>query len=458
MSRASLIAILLLACTAAAGLAPPLFGPAVTLADDDGRGGDDGDDRDDGDDGDDGDDADDGPSAAPSDRDADSGSFLGRLFGEGRDAARGEIVGLGLDAAARGALQAAGFTVVEDRALSGLGARITRLRMPEGTRPDRALADARRIAPRAAFDLNHYYQPLARSCTGAGCWSAELAGLDAPAAETCRAARPVAIIDTLPDLRHPALRGARIETRSFLASDMRAADPAHGTAVAALLVGRPAPGQAPLLPGVRLLAAGAFELRDGRSVADVMALVRSLDWAIAERAGVVAFSLSGPENAILGAAVKTALTRASLVAAAGNAGPRGPAAYPAAWKGVIAVAAVDRRKRAYRNGTRGDYIDIAAPGVGVLSAGPGGGVQEWTGTSFAVPYAVAAVLRARVETGGDPGRAKALLLRLAEDLGAAGPDPVFGAGLLRAPQGPCRRRGVRAGAAAVRRRRPAARA
>ena len=92
---------------------------------------------------------------------------------------------------------------------------------------------------------------------------------------------------------------------------------------------------------------------------------------------------------------------------------------------------------AWRGGNRGSYVELAAPGVDVSSAAPGGGVTGWTGTSFAVPFAVAALMRARAETGGDPAAARALLGRTAEDLGAPGRDDATGFGLLRAPSGRC---------------------
>ncbi|MEM7496857.1 MAG: S8 family serine peptidase, partial [Pseudomonadota bacterium] len=129
--------------------------------------------------------------------------------------------------------------------------------------------------------------------------------------------------------------------------------------------------------------------------------------------------------------------QASLVAAAGNGGRRGAPAYPAALPEVIAVGAVDQRRRAYRGGTRGGYVELAAPGVGVSSAAPGGGWQDWSGTSFAAPFVAAALLRARAETGGDAAAARALLHSRALDLGAQGRDDIYGFGLLQMPGGRC---------------------
>ena len=126
------------------------------------------------------------------------------------------------------------------------------------------------------------------------------------------------------------------------------------------------------------------------------------------------------------------------MAAAGNGGPNAAPAYPAAYPGVIAVAAVDARQRPYRRGTRGAFIDVSAPGVNVTSADAKGGATEWTGTSFSVPFVMAALLRAKAETGGDRAAALALLDRTARDLGAPGRDEVYGVGLVQSPGDRCR--------------------
>jgi subtilisin family serine protease len=287
------------------------------------------------------------------------------------------------------------------------------------------------------LDVNHLYRSNGAPCAGEACWGATLVRLSAPAADACARGAPVAIVDTAVDPTHPTLKGAAIAARSFLPEGVDPAPADHGTAVAALLVGRVAPGAPPLAPGAKLLAAEAFALRDGRLRADAAAVVRALDWTVGARARVVGLSLAGPGNAVLERAVAAAGRRASLVAAAGNDGPRAGPAYPAAYPAVIAVAALDSRKRVWRGGNRGAYVEIAAPGVDVVSAAPGGGTTAWTGTSFAVPFAVAAVMRARAEAGGDPEAARALLARSAEDIGAPGRDDASGHGLARAPGARC---------------------
>jgi subtilisin family serine protease len=312
------------------------------------------------------------------------------------------------------------------------------LSVPDTLDERSALDEARQLVPAADFDFNHLFrQGGLPGCADATCWPIDLAAVSPLAANACDRGAPIVIIDTTVDIDHPTLDGARIERRTFLPDDLRAAAADHGTAVAALLVGASEKGVTPLAPGATLLVAEAFALWGDEVRADTTAVVAALDWAMTRRARVIGMSFAGAENRLVARMVQAAARRANIVAAAGNFGPAAPPAFPAAHPDVVAVAAVDSRKRNWRGGNRGDYLEIVAPGVDVTSAGPNGGYAEWTGTSFAVPFAVAAMLRARAETGGDPGLARALIASRAEDLGAPGRDPMFGHGLVQAAGDRC---------------------
>jgi subtilisin family serine protease len=256
-------------------------------------------------------------------------------------------------------------------------------------------------------------------------------------ANACARGAPLAIIDSALATDHPALRGANVTRRSFLPSGAAPSSGGHATAIASLLVGDMGPGVAPLAPGARLLVAETFQTVDGKAKSDTLAIIRGIDWAVQSGARVIAMSLEGAANLTMEFAVRRSAARANLIAAAGNSGRTGRPAYPAAYPDVMAVSAVDARLRPYRNGTRGTYVEIAAPGAGIISAAPGGGKKAWSGTSFAVPFVAAAMLRARAVTDGQPDAARALLRRNARDLGAPGPDEIYGHGLLQMPGGRC---------------------
>jgi subtilisin family serine protease len=209
--------------------------------------------------------------------------------------------------------------------------------------------------------------------------------------------------------------------------------PDHGTAVAALLVGRrdsPTPG---LVPDARLFAVDAF-YRDGGTAdrTDVTSLVTAIE-ALAERGvRVINMSLSGPANEVLQKAIAAAQAKGIvIVAAAGNNGAGAEPSYPAAYPGVVAVTAVDHDLNVYQRATRGPYVDLAAPGVNVWTASSQGSGALKTGTSYAVPFVSAAagvLLASRPDLD-----TKAVQARLEEatlDLGQPGRDPTFGFGLI----------------------------
>jgi subtilisin family serine protease len=103
--------------------------------------------------------------------------------------------------------------------------------------------------------------------------------------------------------------------------------------------------------------------------------------------------------------------------------------YPAAYDSVVAVTAVDSGGQVFRLANRGKYLDLSAPGVGMLHARAGGGYTASSGTSFAVPFAATAAARLR-QLQPDQDVLK-LLIDSAEDLGPPGRDDIYGHGLVR---------------------------
>jgi subtilisin family serine protease len=121
-----------------------------------------------------------------------------------------------------------------------------------------------------------------------------------------------------------------------------------------------------------------------------------------------------------------------LVAASGNNG-RESLYWPAAYPGVIAVAAVGNDRKPTSFSTRGDHVALAAPGEAVLTSAIDG-YQHATGTSFAAPFVAgaAALLVARSHRRARPidaATVRDILVRTAQPF-AAGAATGCGAGIL----------------------------
>jgi subtilisin family serine protease len=98
---------------------------------------------------------------------------------------------------------------------------------------------------------------------------------------------------------------------------------------------------------------------------------------------------------------------------------------------VIAVTATDADDKLLGIANHGGYVAVAAPGVDIFVAAPGGGYDFTTGTSVATAHVsgLAALLIAR-NPRLTPEAVQSILMKTAKDLGPAGRDDEFGAGLV----------------------------
>lgn len=320
-------------------------------------------------------------------------------------------------------LGASGYRLLRRRRLGALDLVMTTVRVPDGMDVTSALSSLAGAGADVLADANHRFVPQAGPAEGG--WAPAMVGWT-PEAARCAPGRTIGVIDSAPQLAHPALRGVPIDVRPLLGAGTRPAPPDHGTAIAALLVGRPTGSHGPgLLSGQSLVVASALRQRDDGAV-DTTAelLVRAFDVLLGRGADVVNVSLGGPANRLVEAAVNVVRQHGvTVVAAAGNGGASGRPVYPAAYPGVIAVTAVDARRRLYRHATHGDYVAFAAPGVDLWVPSPGGG-RFVSGTSYATPF-VTALVASSAASGVEA------LVSAAQDLGAPGRDPGFGWGLAR---------------------------
>lgn len=330
-----------------------------------------------------------------------------------------------------------GYAVRALQELPALGFSLLRLGIPGGQDVPAALDALRQAFPGTLFDANTLYEPDA-AATSAGQprhYAKALIGWP-EAGAGCHTAVAIGLIDTAVDTGHSALAGRQITPRSFIAGGVRPAPPDHGTAVAALLVGAPDSNVTGLLPAAHLYAAAIFSLRDDdRIVGTTDGIARALDWLGQQGVRVVNLSLSGPGNQVMRfTAERAAAGGMLLVAAAGNEGPNAAPVFPAGYGPVLAVTAVDASLQPYREANRGEYIDVAAPGVDIWSARGGDGGRYNTGTSFAAPFvSAAAALALAVSPDAAPENLRQSLREGARDLGQPGRDSTFGWGLLQPP-------------------------
>jgi thermitase len=176
------------------------------------------------------------------------------------------------------------------------------------------------------------------------------------------------------------------------------------------------------------------------STADV---ANCINWVASQGARVISMSLGGGASTTLQNAVASAWNNgngAVIVAAAGNDGDS-TLNYPAAYAQVISVAATDSADAHASFSNANADVEIAAPGVNVLSTVRGGGYATLSGTSMATPHvsAVAGVLR-QLFPSENAAAIRNRLDAAVNDLGPAGRDATFGFGrvnLCKAAGGGC---------------------
>ncbi|NDI46659.1 S8 family serine peptidase [Goekera deserti] len=222
-------------------------------------------------------------------------------------------------------------------------------------------------------------------------------GLDRAWQLTRGAGVTVAVVDTGVDPASPKLAGA-VQTGTALSPvptpEVYAITPGgqedcdgHGTQVAAIVAGRTAAGD-DRVSGVAPDAAVYPVSITGEIGNAPSALVGAAIRDAADHASVVNLSFARPvDDPDVRAAVEYALARdVVVVAAAGNedaAQDAGRTWYPAAYPGVLAVAAVGADGLSLTT-TRGDWISVGAPGASLTTVDRGGvGFVAVTGTSFA---------------------------------------------------------------------------
>jgi thermitase len=227
----------------------------------------------------------------------------------------------------------------------------------------------------------------------------------------------IAIVDTGIDFGHPDLINKEVESWTAYGIIEGAEDLiGHGTHVAGIAAAATDNGNG--IAGVGIDASAGslkacqcypdptFCLTGGCADSDI---AEAISYATEQGYHVVNMSFGGPGAQLIKDAVDEALAAGLiLVASAGNAYALNTPSYPAAYDGVIAVAATDQYDNLSSFSNFGQWVDIAAPGVDIFSTYPGAGCggnpdcYSWmSGTSMASPVVAGAAALALDSIGGD---------------------------------------------------------
>jgi thermitase len=178
---------------------------------------------------------------------------------------------------------------------------------------------------------------------------------------------------------------------SMFALDENSGSKSHGTFVAGIL--------AAVAPRATIMPLRAF---DDAGNTDLFTIAKAIRYARQNGATVIDMSFGTLTDSKV---IKEAIDYAKagnvvLVASAGNNNTSAKQ-YPAAYSGVIAVAATDLLDRKASFSNYGSYVFADAPGVNMLSALPDGKYGVASGTSFSAPIVagMAALIRSRQSSG-----------------------------------------------------------
>jgi thermitase len=293
------------------------------------------------------------------------------------------------------------------------------------SRPEVEFAEVDRLLPAQQMLPNDplYDNPNSWSLT-------KIDAVDAWAINTGSSNLIIAILDTGIDATHPDLASQMVPGWNIYNNNSDTRDVyGHGTAVAgsAAAASNNAIGVASVAWGCRIMP---VRISDSTGMASESAIANGLSWAANHGARVANISYYITGSRTISTAAKSFQSKGGVViAAAGNYGISetiGDDPY------VITVGATDPSDLLYSWSSRGNNLDVVAPG-NVYTTMNGGGYGSGGGTSFAAP-AVAGVAALILSTNPQltAQQVQTILKVSADDLGATGWDSTYGYGRLNA--------------------------
>jgi len=243
------------------------------------------------------------------------------------------------------------------------------------------------------------------------------------------------ILDTGGDVNHPELKNNVKGTYNAVTGNLDVTDVyGHGTHVSGISGADDNKiGMIGVAPDANIYLVNIFA-GEGANLFDYLA---GLDWVKNHQVDgpkVVNLSIGSPDASYLEEEKLTELYDAGItvVAAAGNDGDfYADINFPGRYDTTIAAASSRGDDNISDFSSKGKGVDLAAPGDGIISAVPGGGYQQWSGTSMAAPFVTGIVgLMLEINPKLTPAEIKDRLTKTATDIYEAGKDINSGFGLI----------------------------
>lgn len=272
-------------------------------------------------------------------------------------------------------------------------------------------------------------------------WGLELLSVPSVWHFTKGAGIKVAVLDTGVEQDHPDLEPNIIEAVDFTASSSGPRDTdGHGTHVAGIIAARANGfGVIGVAPEAELYCAKVVD----NGFSQVKWIIDALDWAIKQKVDIISMSLRMISyNKEFHDKIKEAINKHNIfvICASGDNGPfLDTLEYPGKFPETIAVGAIKEGLGINHFSSRGELVDVVAPGEDILSTYINKSYFKLSGTSMAAPFVsgiVALMLAKHRDLDPEEKQIKSIeelrrhLKKICIDLGPEGKDSTFGNGLI----------------------------
>lgn len=321
----------------------------------------------------------------------------------------------------------------EERALPGLGVHVMQLQ--DGVNEE-AYARVLRAQPEVEFaEPDYLVYPVSDMVPDDPMYSSQwhLPAVSCPSAWGMTMGSDqitIALCDTGVEATHPDLASKLVPGWNVADNNADTSPVAsHGTWTAgtAAATGNNEIGVASPALNCKIMPVRVTSRSDGAAL--ISAMAAGVVWAADHGARVASVSYMGADTGLMQSAGSYIKSKGGvLVMAAGNTNsyfgaPDSP--------DIIVVSGTDQYDQLAWFTTTGSYVDVSAPGTGILTTTPGGGYQAVNGTSFSAPLVAGAVgLMLSANPNLTPAQIDTILKVTADDLGPAGWDPGYGWGRL----------------------------